>query len=387
MTITKVWLRKPDARRKRPQLWYFLEDGSKRYITLDCSLAQAQKEYAKKRDEIAAGKNHAGDHIPGFGRYRETLLEFCERYLIWFHKQTENRHASISPNTFKLRANSLKMFYKIIGDKEVEKIGRQDVETFKSVLSPTHSRNSINTYIRHCSAAWRLLLDAGAVTKNPFSRQQIPGPAGKAAGARFYNEAQQITIHKHLKAAPIAWHYFSFLFSLLTGARIGGVLNANSNNMYQRGDNWLIEIKEKGYKTRDVPIPSALLPHIRNRQAAASRPDLLHSIRCVVTARDYAPYLERAKNGFLVWEVKSEQRGESVSRMFGRHLKALNLPGSFHWLRHTFSMNYLEKGGDIATLSELLGHSDIRTTYKYYAHITTKRKTSGIDDKTFSPED
>jgi integrase/recombinase XerD len=38
-----------------------------------------------------------------------------------------------------------------------------------------------------------------------------------------------------------------------------------------------------------------------------------------------------------------------------------------HAMRHAFAREYLKAGGDLATLSRLMGHSDIATTAAYYA--------------------
>ena len=44
-----------------------------------------------------------------------------------------------------------------------------------------------------------------------------------------------------------------------------------------------------------------------------------------------------------------------------------------HTLRHSFSMDKLEKGMDIKTLSELLGHSDIDITLRTYIHANPEK--------------
>ena len=52
---------------------------------------------------------------------------------------------------------------------------------------------------------------------------------------------------------------------------------------------------------------------------------------------------------------------------------------TFHELRHTFATRCVDLGFDIKSLSEILGHSDVRTTMNLYVHPTLQMKNRQMD--------
>lgn len=59
-----------------------------------------------------------------------------------------------------------------------------------------------------------------------------------------------------------------------------------------------------------------------------------------------------------------------IKRLCARILDRRNLAA--HSLRHSFATNGLERGRSLQWVSQALGHSDIQTTSKYYAHINVR---------------
>ena len=72
----------------------------------------------------------------------------------------------------------------------------------------------------------------------------------------------------------------------------------------------------------------------------------------------------------------------SVARVLGKHLKraGISTAASPHTLRHTFATHLLDRGADVRSVQELLGHRSLSST-QIYTHLTSQRLRE-IYDKT-----
>ena len=66
---------------------------------------------------------------------------------------------------------------------------------------------------------------------------------------------------------------------------------------------------------------------------------------------------------------------KTYQNKFSLYLREADIPHvNFHVLRHTFATNCIECGLDPKSLSEILGHADVRITLNRYVHPTMQRK-------------
>ncbi|MGE5478105.1 MAG: site-specific integrase, partial [Bacteroidales bacterium] len=88
---------------------------------------------------------------------------------------------------------------------------------------------------------------------------------------------------------------------------------------------------------------------------------------------------EEPKPDFIFWHDEGEAYA-SVSSNFGSIRRRLNakrkkagkdqITFRLHDLRHLFAITYLERGGNIYRLQNLLGHTSIKTTELYLSYLT-----------------
>jgi len=120
-----------------------------------------------------------------------------------------------------------------------------------------------------------------------------------------------------------------------------------------------LRVRGKGKKERIVPVGSvaagAIAEYLDLREAAFGRCDDPEAMLFV-----------NAKGGRLT--------ARSVRRVLDKYLRQVGLPAgvSPHTLRHSFATHMLNRGADLRSVQELLGHKSISTT-QIYTHLTTAR--------------
>lgn len=163
---------------------------------------------------------------------------------------------------------------------------------------------------------------------------------------------------------------FGILLSLYTGLRIGEVCALKWEDFTENAihiSKTMQRLKNASGKTevmiltpktsssdRIIPIPAALLPFIEKH---------------------------RRKSGYILIRPNGRYvEPRLMQNKFAECVKACGLDGAhFHTLRHTFATRCIESGMDVKTLSEILGHSNVKTTLNRYVHSSFELKKQSID--------
>ncbi len=140
------------------------------------------------------------------------------------------------------------------------------------------------------------------------------------------------------------------------GLRVSELVGANDGDLDP--DEGILRVRGKGRKERLSPIGSFALRAIgtwlADRKLAANE----------ATGEEAPIFTNRFGRRLTT---------RSVARMLEKHLKVagLDLRTSPHTLRHSFATHLLDRGADIRSVQELLGHASLVTT-QIYTHVSTR---------------
>lgn len=117
----------------------------------------------------------------------------------------------------------------------------------------------------------------------------------------------------------------------------------------------IIDSPKTKASTRDIPIPSCLLP-------------VLHEMK------------ENAKSKYVVSDTAAFTSPRTYDYRYHKLLEECGMqPINYHALRHTFATRCIEAGVDAKSLSEILGHSNVGITLNTYVHSSMELKRSQIE--------
>lgn len=174
---------------------------------------------------------------------------------------------------------------------------------------------------------------------------------------------------KYLKNNPDIFK-IGILLCLITGLRLGEICALRWEDI--DFENKILCVKHTVQRIFDKKLGKTRLTE--------TRPKSYYSEREIPVADEIINllYLHRGEGYFFLGSRPMEPR--TYQYKFYLYLKEAGITHmNFHILRHTFATNCIECGIDPKSLSEMLGHADVRITLNRYVHPTMQSKREYIN--------
>lgn len=281
----------------------------------------------------------------------ETFFEFYTDYM----KKNSFKIEGSTFHTHNCVLNKLKRFAPNLHFDDIDKewldtyysFLRKDLENTESTA--TKNMAVLKKYIR---AAWK----AGYIEENPFDEWKIK--RAKSVGYKYLHEDELNKLVNAYTNGELEHKYHEtlefFLFMCFSSLHIGDARKLKLENFSAEYFTYF-RIKNKNSKPEpiQVPISGSLRKIIKN----------------VVGNR---------KQGMIFNNLPADQTMNRYLKKVGEILEIFEFDKLSHKAgRHTFATFYLAKTKDLASLKEILGHSELRETL-IYAHVLDESKQEGI---------
>lgn len=189
---------------------------------------------------------------------------------------------------------------------------------------------------------------------------------------RVLSRSEQQTLIRYIRKNDDCYS-FGILFALFTGVRIGE----------------LCALQWDDIKDNKIHI-SKTMQRIKNEDGKSvviitdPKTDKSNRIIPVPTAIYELMEKHRKPKGYVIHQVNDKFiEPRLLQKKFGEITSACGLEKvNFHALRHTFATRCIESGFDVKTLSEILGHTNVRTTLDRYVHSSFELKQKNMEKLT-----
>jgi len=262
-----------------------------------------------------------------------------------------------SEHTTKNYGIDLREFMKFLGERDLTALTYLDIRSFLAFLKTReYSKSTISRKLACLRSFFKYLVRENILSQNPASG--IATPKKEKRLPSFMNPDE---ITRILEApAKNCWEekrdkaILEMLYS--SGLRVSELAGLNHDDLDFFGG--LVRVRGKGKKERIVPVGQMAMNGLRAYLDMKPPKEVSNSI----------------KKPLFISRIASRLTDRSVRRMILKYVKRTGLSKEIspHTFRHSFATHMLDRGADLRSVQELLGHANLSTT-QIYTHVTTQR--------------
>ena len=296
--------------------------------------------------------------IKGKDKFNDLAINFSNFLLI---------DKKYSNETIDSYMNDLYKFYEYLNKNSlsIDNLNKKDLLNYTEYLKNKLSKTSINHNISVVKSFYKYLIINENFKLNPTDILETPKKEKTLPKVLSYDEVKLlldvdlINKYSYRNKAMLELMY-------ATGLRVSELVNLKLNNIDLTDD--LVKTMGKGSKERIIPIGDYAMHYLKL---------YINEYRSQLLKKEYTEYLflnnlgKRISRQSFFKLIKDEAIKKNIKTNF-----------SPHTLRHSFATHLLDRGADIVSIKEMLGHSSLATT-QIYTHISNKKLQE--DYKNFHP--
>ncbi len=257
------------------------------------------------------------------------------------------------PNTLQAYASDLSAFLELQGCQDVGDVRRISREDLVDYLADQRARglgaNSLRRNIAVLRSFFRFLLHEGYTLHDPTEHLSLPRAQRSLPSVLSIGEVERLLAQPDENT--VLGCRDSALLELMyaTGLRVSEVVTLTLDRL--NSEVGYVIAYGKGGKQRIVPTGEEAVRKVQ-QYLETSRPVLARDDAC---GQLFLSRLGRPMSRVAVW------------RLIKRYVRQAGILGSItpHGLRHSFASHLLERGADLRSVQQMLGHADISTTQIY----------------------
>lgn len=283
------------------------------------------------------------------------MREFIETFLNYLSVER-----GLSNNTIISYRDDLNKYMDFISGLHIEALSRttrNDVINFMlSQKDRGLAANSISRRLAAIKTFYRFLVRERILKTDPTSLIESPKLWKKIPDTLSLNEVDALLTQPDIRSKQGIRDRALLETLYATGMRVSEAVNLKLNNINL--DVGFLRCIGKGNKERVIPLGKKAI-HSLSRYLEASRPQFLNK--------------KESEFLFLSRFGKKISR-QSLWKIIKRYARAARIKKTIkpHILRHSFATHLLERGADLRSVQEMLGHANISTT-QLYTHVNKDR--------------
>ena len=264
---------------------------------------------------------------------------------------------NVSAHTILNYRIDLEQLGNFLQDKDVQKMHRLDIRKYLAFLKGKNlAKRTIARKLSTFRSFFKFLSREGHISTNPIAGVASPKLEKKLPVFLDTNQVAKL-LESPDKTNLLGLRDRAILETLYsTGIRVSELVGLNIGQVdFIAG---MIKVIGKGKKERLSPIGDKALQALR---------------------RYLAKVTKEKKDAQALFLDRSNKRltDEGVRKLINKYIKTASLKEKIspHTLRHSFATHLLDKGADLRSVQELLGHASLSTT-QIYTHVTTEHMKS-----------